>query len=309
MRRLTRRQQLSAAVLAVLALLFISLDFAGGSLAGARGGVTGALGSLYRGTDSVIGPARRFVQGVPDVADNRRKLAQLSQQNLDLQRRLDAAQADQATATRLAALQLQADRENWKILPARVIATSPGAGFQWTVTVDVGSRERVLVGQTVTDGGGLVGRVLHVYQHQLGGVAGRRPASGVGVRDDRSGQLLLATGRGRAGLTASPLTDQPDVRAGDILVTGPAGKTTYAPGLRVGTVTSVHTGVDGVLTAQLTPAAALRALDLVGIVLLPPRAAPRNPLDVPDGPSRMRPCPGWRPRWPACSPRCCCRPP
>jgi rod shape-determining protein MreC len=104
------------------------------------------------------------------------------------------------------------------------------------------------------------------------------PASGVGVRDSRSGQLLLATGRGSAGLSASPLDGQPDVRAGDVLVTGPAGKTTYAPGLAVGTVTSVRTGADGAVTAVLRPAAALRALDLVGIVLLTPRGAGRAPL-------------------------------
>ena len=278
MRTLTRRQQLSATVLAVLALLFISLDFAGGSLGGARGGVTGALGSLYRGTDSVIGPVRRFVQGVPKVADNRRRLAQLSQQNLDLQRRLAAAQVDRATAGKLAALQLQADSANWRILPARVIATSPGAGFQWTVTLDVGSRDHVLADQTVTDGAGLVGRVVQVYSTSSVVLLAADPASGVGVRDSRSGQLLLATGRGSAGLSASPLDGQPDVRAGDVLVTGPAGKTTYAPGLAVGTVTSVRTGADGTVTAVLRPAAALRALDLVGIVLLTPRSAGRAPL-------------------------------
>jgi len=278
MRRLTRRQQLSATVLAVLALLFLSLDFAGGSLGGARGGVTGALGSLYRGTDAVIGPARRFVQGVPDVAGNRRQLAQLHQQNLELQRKLAAAQVDRGTAGKLAALQLQADSENWRILPARVLATSPGAGFQWTVTVDVGSRDRVQAGQTVTDGAGLVGRVLHVYQSSSVVLLAADPASGVGVRDSRSGQLLLATGRGSAGLSASPLDDQPDVRTGDVLVTGPAGKTTYAAGLRVGTVTSVHARADGTVIVQLRPAAQLAALNLVGIVLLPPRLEARAPL-------------------------------
>jgi rod shape-determining protein MreC len=140
MRRLTRRQQLAAAVLAVLALLFLSLDFAGGSLAGARGGTTGALGSLYRGTDAVLGPVRRFVQGVPDVAGNRREIAQLRQSNADLQRQLAAAAADAATARQLHALQLQADTADWRLMPARVIATGPGAGFQWSVTLDVGSR-------------------------------------------------------------------------------------------------------------------------------------------------------------------------
>ncbi len=278
MRTLTRRQQLSAAVLAVLALLFLSLDFAGGSLSGARGGVTGTLGSLYRGTDAVLGPARRFVQGVPQVAGNRQQLAKLKQQNLDLQRKLAAAQVDRATAGRLAALQLQADSASWQILPARVIATSPGAGFQWTVTVDVGSRDQVLAGQTVTDGAGLVGRVVQVFSTSSVILLAADPASGVGVRDDRSGQLLLATGRGSAGLSASPLDGEPDVRTGDLLVTGPAGKTTYAPGLAVGTVTSVHTGADGLVTAQLRPAAALRTLDLVGIVLLTPRTTARAPI-------------------------------
>ena len=86
MRRLTRRQRLSAIVLAVLALLFISFDFAGGSLGGTRSGTTGALGSLYRGTDAVLGPVRRFVQGVPDVGGNRREIAQLKRRNADLQR-------------------------------------------------------------------------------------------------------------------------------------------------------------------------------------------------------------------------------
>lgn len=278
MRSLTRRQQLSASVLAVLALLFISLDFAGGSLGGARGGVTGALGSLYRGTDAVVGPARRFVQGVPDVAGNRSRIAQLSQQNLDLQRRLAAAQVDRATAGKLAQLQLQADAENWRILPARVIATTPGAGFQWTVTVDVGSRDGVLAGQTVTDGAGLVGRVVRVFTSSSVILLAADPASGVGVRDSRSGQLLLATGRGSAGITASPLDEQPDVRTGDVLLTGPAGKTTYAAGLRVGTVTSVRAGADGVVTALLRPAAELRTLNLVGIVLEQPRTAARSPL-------------------------------
>ena len=278
MRTLTRRQQLSATVLAVLALMFISLDFAGGSLGGARGGVTGALGSLYRGTDAVLGPARRFVQGVPQVASNRQQLARLKQQNLQLQRKLAAAQVDRSTAAKLAALQLQADSAGWQILPARVIATSPGAGFQWTVTVDAGSRDRVLAGQTVTDGAGLVGRVVRVYPSSAVVLLAADPTSGVGVRDTRSGQLLLATGRGSAGLSASPLDDQPDVRAGDVLVTGPAGKTTYAAGLAVGTVTSVRTGLDGALTAQLRPAAALRSLDLLGIVLLTPRTTARTPL-------------------------------
>ncbi len=278
MRRLTRRQQLSTAVLAVVALLFISLDFTGGSFADSRSGVSGSLGSLYRGTDSVVGPIRRFIQGVPDVGRDRTQIARLQQQNRQLQSKLAAAQADRTTQARLDTLQLQADSQSWKILPARVIGTSPSAGFQWTLTLDVGSREHVIAGQTVTDGVGLVGRVLSVHATTSVVLLAADPTSGVGVRDTRTGELLLATGRGPNGITASPIDDRFDVRKGDTLVTGPTGKTTYAPGLPVGTVGSVSVGLDGAVTAVVTPTASMTRQDLVGIVLLPVRTTARPPL-------------------------------
>jgi len=282
MRRLTRRQQLSAVVLAVIALLFISFDFAGGSLGGTRSGTTGALGSLYRGTDAVLGPVRRFVQGVPDVGGNRRQIAQLKQRNADLQRQLAAEAADAATAKQLEMLQLQADTANWRLMPARVIATGPGAGFQWSVTLDVGRREHVRLGQTVTDGVGLVGRVVAVYGTTSVVLLAADPTSGVGVRDVRTGALLLATGAGSAGLTASALEDRVDVRVGDQLVTGPAGKTTYTAGVAVGVVTSVSTGADGSVSARVRPATAQAALDLVGIILRTPRGTERPALQPAD---------------------------
>ena len=286
MRRLSRRQQLSAVILAVVALLFISLDFAGGSLGGARGGATGALGSLYRGTDAVLGPARRFVQGVPNVGGNRREIAQLKQRNAELQRQLAATTADAATTRQLQALQLQADTADWRLLPARVIATGPGAGFQWSVTLDVGSRENVLVGQTVTDGLGLVGRVVAVYATTSVVLLAADPTSGVGVRDVRSGALLLATGAGSGPLSATALEDRVDIRVGDRLVTGPAGKTTYAPGVAVGVVTSVTTAADGTVSARVRPTTAQLGLDLVGIILQTPRGTARPPLEPSSGSNR-----------------------
>ena len=286
MRRLTRRQRLSAVALAVVALLFISLDFAGGSLGSARGGTTGALGSLYRGTDAVLGPARRFVQGIPNVGGNRREIAELKQRNAELQRQLAASVADAATARQLEALQLKADTADWRLMPARVIATGPGAGFQWTVTVDVGRREHVQAGQTVTDGLGLVGRVVAVHGTTSVVLLAADPTSGVGVRDVRSGALLLATGGGSGPLTAKALQDRVDVRVGDRLVTGPAGKTTYAAGVAVGVVTSVTTGADGTVSARLRPVTAQAGLDLVGIILQAPRNIARTPLEPAPGSDR-----------------------
>ena len=243
-------------------------------------------GSLYRGTDAVLGPVRRFVQGVPDVAGNRREIAQLTQRNADLQRQLAAAAADAATARQLRALQLQADTADWRLMPARVIATGPGAGFQWSVTLDVGSREHVLVGQTVTDGLGLVGRVVAVHATTSVVLLAADPTSAVGVRDARSGTLLLAAGAGSGPLTASALDDGVDVRVGDRVVTGPAGKTTYAAGVAVGTVTSVHRGADGAVSVRLRPVSGQAGLDLVGIILSEPRGTARQALEPAPGSNR-----------------------
>jgi rod shape-determining protein MreC len=278
MRRLTRRQQIGAVVLTVVALLFISLDFAGGSLSSSRNGTTGALGSLYRGADSVIGPVRRFVQGIPDVGSNRSELARLQRDNDTLRRQLAASATDAATSRRLNALSLQAESGGWQMMPARVIATGPGAGFEWTVTVDVGSREHVLAGQTVTDGFGLVGRVVKVYSTTSVILLAADPTAGMGVRDSRSGELLLAKGGGAAGITATPLDDKLDVRVGDHLVTGPAGQTTFVDGIELGVVVSVRTSGGGISSVTIRPSAPQTGLDLLGIVLQTPRSAARAPI-------------------------------
>jgi rod shape-determining protein MreC len=266
MRTLNRRQQLAALLLTIVALIFISLDFAGGSLRGARGGTTGALGSLYRGTDGVLGPVRRFIQGVPDVSSNRATIARLQAQNDQLRRQITSAQVDQSTAAQLKTLQLQANTDDFSVQPARVIATGPGSGFQWTVTVDAGSNDHVQAGQTVTNGVGVVGRVLSVYAGTSTVLLISDPASAVGVRDVRSGALLLATGSGASGLRATGVaqTGVKDVEVGDEVLSGPAGSTTYVPNIAVGIVTAIHGS-----SVTVAPTAAQTGLDLLGIVALP----------------------------------------
>jgi rod shape-determining protein MreC len=283
MRRLTRRQRLAAAVLTVLALIFISVDFTAGSLGGARGHTTGAMGALYNGTDAVLGPVRRFIQGVPDVGSNRSEIAKLQAENDQLRRQLSDSAVDSATAAQLKALQLQASTANLPILPARVIGTGPGSGAQWTVTVDVGSADHVLAGQTVTNGVGLVGRVLTVHRSSSVILLESDPEAAVGVRDTTTGSLFLAKGAGVRGLTATSLASGATAKVGDTVLTGPATDTTFVPNLLVATVTKVSTGADGVLTLQLRAAAAQTDLNLLGIVALPVSGAVRAPLNPATG--------------------------
>src|SRR3954454_12152811 len=194
MRRLTRRQRMSAIVLAVVALCFITLDLGGGALRDAHTGVRGSLGSLYRGTDSVVGPLRRWVEGVPTAGTNKSRIEELRNENARLRGRIAALQSDRRTTGQLAALQsdrrttgqlapLQraADGSTNQLLPARVIALGPVKGFDWTVTLDAGTHDGVRAGQTIPDGAGLVGRVLHADADSCTVLLAADPGSGVGV--------------------------------------------------------------------------------------------------------------------------------
>lgn len=264
-RRLTRRQRLAATVLVAVALLFLTIDVTGSGLRGAHGGVRGALGALYRGTDGLISPVRRFVQGVPDAGANRDTIDRLRSENAQLRARLAQDAADASASEALSRLPTTS-------VPARVMALGPGLGFDWTVTLDVGSHNGVQNGQTVTDGVGLVGRVLHTNAISCTVLLAADPGSGVGARDTRTGELALATGQGTSGFQVSPLDPAAQLSVGDQLVTGPAGESTYVAGLALGTVTSVHTSADGMTVAQVRPAASPTALDLVGVIMTEPGA-------------------------------------
>jgi len=253
-------------VLAAIAVAFVALDLTGSSLSTAHGGVRGLLGSLYRGTDAAVGPARRFVQGVPDAGSSRDKIAALQRENAKLRQEVDQNQANAAANTRLDKLQLIADSNDATVVPARVIAFGPGDGFEWTVTVDVGTSSGVGVGQTVTDGDGLVGRVLHSDSGTAVILLVADPGSGVGVRDVRTNQLAVLSGRGVNGFGLSPLLPSADLKVGDQVQTAPAGQSTYAPGLVVGVISAVRVSGDGTTTATVKPATSPTALDIVGVI-------------------------------------------
>jgi rod shape-determining protein MreC len=278
MKRLTRRQRRAALALALVAVLFVVTDALGASYADARGGVQGFFGALYRGTDSVFTPARRWIQALPHVGRESTTIARLRAQVATLQRQnatlLDAA----GSGAQVRQLQLQATRGGYSVLPARVIAIGPGAGFDWTVTLDAGSSDKIKVGQTVIAGPSLVGRVVRVAATSATVLLAADPGSGVGVRDERSGQLGVVTGQGSGGFSFRPLDPNAAPRVGDVLLSGPARTSTYVPGLTVGTVISVDIAPTGAVTAAVNAAVAPTSLDIVGVVLIGGTFGPRPPL-------------------------------
>jgi rod shape-determining protein MreC len=277
MRRLTQRQRTAAIVLAVLALCFITLDLGGGGLRSAHSGVRGALGSLYRGTDYMLGPVRRFVQGVPSAGRNEERINKLQHENAELRGDLAKADADRLTHSQLAALQVAADAGGYQVVPARVLALGPGEGFDWTVTLDAGTADGVKAGQSVTDGNGLVGRVLHVDANSSVVLLAADPGSGVGVRDLHTGEIGIATGEGTDGFTFVPMNPKASIHVGDKLSTGPTGSTSYISGLSVGTVSAVRASLDGTIRATVKATTSPTSVDLVGVILVGGQGEPKRP--------------------------------
>jgi rod shape-determining protein MreC len=266
-RRLSRRQRIAALVLTALAACFLALDLAGSGLQSAHSGVRGTLGSLYRGTDSVLGPVRRFLQGIPSAGSDESRLHALEQQNTALRKQLADARLDKHTAAQLARLHLAARSGGFRTVPARVIATTAAGGFDYTVTIDAGTGDGVHTGQTVTDGVGLVGRVLHADSSTAVVLLAIDPGAGVGARDLRTGQLGVVSGDGRDGYKFRPLDPTAQVQVGDRLATGPARASSFTPGLAIGRVRAVRISADGTTNATVTPTVSASALDVVGVIV------------------------------------------
>jgi rod shape-determining protein MreC len=264
-RRLSLRQRLGACALALIAAGLLTLDLTGGSLQNAHSGARGVMGSLYRGSDSVLGPVRRFIQGVPDAGRSSARIAALQRENAALRSQLATNSVDAATSAELARLRLAAGTAGLDVVPAHIIATGAGQGFDWTATIDVGTSSGIHLDQTVTSADGLVGRILRADASTSVVLLAADPSSGVGVRDTRTNQLGVASGNGLRGFTLSPLDPDTDVRVGDVLETGPVGASTYAAGLLVGTVSAVHRN-GATVTATMRAAISPTAIDVVGVI-------------------------------------------
>jgi rod shape-determining protein MreC len=140
---------------------------------------------------------------------------------------------------------------------------------------------------TVLSGEGLVGRVLRAAPVTCDVLLLTDPGFSVGVRLEGTGRIGVATGAADAPMSLSLLDAQTDVRRGARLVTlGSAGDRPFVPGVPVGEVRGVRI-TPGTLSRSgtVTPYVDPGRLDLVGVVVQPPRTDPRDAV-LPPRPAR-----------------------
>lgn len=279
----TRRSRLLIGIALIVALALIAVNYQNGSspvIRGVKDVAGSAFGGAERAVSSVTQPVGRFFGSGVAAAGNGGQVAALRRQLVRMRAELTGTQLSQAEYRQLDRLLQVAGTGGYRVLAASVIAF--GQGYQQTVTLDAGRADGVRPEQTVLDGSGLVGQVIAVSGQTCTVLLASAGSSVVGVRLAPSGQVGWVSGQGRgrtgAGLLKLQILDPAAVLTpGEQLVTtASVHDRPFVPGVPVGVIAAVQNR-SGALTAQalVRPYADFTGLDVVGIVIAPPRHDPR----------------------------------
>lgn len=241
---LTRRNGRSRATLVFLVLLsvtVITLDF--------RGDGDGLISSLRSGAGDVLAPVRDLADGalspMSDALSGVTGYGDLEEQNAKLRAELEEVrgrelqEADAVVEAR--ELRALLDLEWVGDLPtvaARVVS-APVSNFAETIELNRGTDHGVDVDMPVVTGAGLVGRVVQASSKRSIVRLITDPASSVGVRLVRDGEVAIAEGEGPSEpLSVGFVEITADVRVRELVVTSgiEGGSDVYPPNIPVGRV-------------------------------------------------------------------------
>ena len=208
-----------------LSVVLIMLDHRGGWLSQARQQAALMVQPLWM----LAGLPGRIAERISDDAGT---LGQLTVENRRLrdelllnQARMARLQTLAADNARLRGLLDAAGRGNLDVMLAPVLDIDLDPTRQRLV-LDAGNRDRVQVGQSVIDNGGLLGQIIGTTPMHANVLLITDPSHAVPVAIARNGVRLVAYGEGRSDvlrLSSVPLSS--DVKVGDVLVTSGLGRT------------------------------------------------------------------------------------
>lgn len=292
----TRESRLLLVLLIAIAFALITVDIRGGGqspLDSARRGAASALGPVEKGVSAAVNPVGNAVSAVRGSGARHDRISRLEHENAALKEKLGSNDRTRSRARQLDRLLKTAGAGGYGIKGAEVIGIGAAQGFSWTVTIDAGSKDGIARDQTVINGDGLVGRVTTVSPSTSTVLLANDPDFSVGTRLENSDELGFATGRGGNALSVQLLNGHAKVNKGDRIVTfGSRGNKPFVPGVPVGTVTKVkRSSGDLTRTVGVRPFVGFSKLDIVGVVVAPPRKNPRDEVLHPKKPAKPKPAP------------------
>jgi rod shape-determining protein MreC len=234
------RRRTILALIVLTAVTLITLDVRGaGPISAVRGGAHDVVNPIAGAFDTVFSPVGDWIDGVTSATS-------LKDENARLRRRLDSARGRQAGAR--AATEENKELKKLLDLPfvedansiaARVVEGAP-SNFQFTVQIGKGESDGVGVDMPVVTGAGLVGRVLEVSRDRATVLLVKDPASGVGVKIEKSGATGVVKGRGDSNSVRADFVDpNAEVTKGEIVYTSGLQNSPFPGAIPVGTVSKV----------------------------------------------------------------------
>ena len=148
---------------------------------------------------------------------------------------------------------------------ANVVGRDP-SNWNASLIIDKGKDEGVAVGQPVVSPLGVVGRIFEVGQHTAKVILLSDPTFAVAAVVERSRENGLLTGTLQGVLRLQYLTDNADVKVGDVIVTSRLS-TAFPQGILIGQITDVEASVNShTVECLVDPAVDLSELEEVVVV-------------------------------------------
>lgn len=233
------RPRFTLLLLVLTSITLLTLDFRGaGALSGLKGVVREVLTPLQGLATAVTRPIGNIGQGVLHYGDLEAENAQLRAQ-LD-EARGDKAQAEDSLRESRALLDLQDLDFAGDIpdVPARVISGTP-SNFELSVVIDRGTDHGIAENMPVVAGAGLVGRVSEVSRNRSVVRLLTDLTFSVGVRFSGTGEVGVATGRGRRDpMRVDLVAATTAVGQEELVVTSGLQQSAFPAGVPVGRVAS-----------------------------------------------------------------------
>lgn len=291
----TRESRLLLVLLVAIAFALITVDIRGGEqspLDGARHAAASAFGPVENGVARAVNPVGNAVGAVRDSGRRHDRISRLEHENEALKAKLGSSDRNRSRAAELDKILKTAGTGQYAIKGAQVIAIGSAQGFSWTITIDAGSRDGIARDMTVLNGDGLVGRVTTVGPSTSTVLLAADPDFTVGTRMEKTNEIGFANGQGVRSLRVQLLNGRANIKKGDRLVTfGSSKDKPFVPGVPVGKVVRVEPfNGDLTRTLQVRPYVAFSQLDIVGVVVQPPREDPRDTV-LPPRPAKPKPTP------------------
>ncbi|MET7637876.1 rod shape-determining protein MreC [Streptomyces sp. NPDC005438] len=291
----SKESRLLLVLLIVIAFALITVDIRGGEqspLDGARRTTASVFGPVESTVAHAVNPVGNAIGAVRDSGKRHDRIARLEKENSQLRQKLGSSDRNRSRARQLDKLLKSAGAGGYEIKGAEVVGIGAAQGFSWTITIDAGRKDGLARDMTVLNGDGLVGRVTTVGPRTATVLLANDPDFTVGTRMENSDELGFTTGAGDNALSLQLLNGKAKVKKGDRLVTfGSRANRPFVPGVPVGEVTKVERQAGALTrTVNVRPYATFSKLDVVGVVVVPPKRDPRDGV-LPPKPEKKKPKP------------------